>query len=202
MPSGTDIDTALEAVVTAMRQHRALLASDATNAEQIWHAKVALNNASVLYDDVIRQVYDEETPWDCEYIPDDEADVDVPPPAIRESDTLMICIRHRRDYMVEQPAALLAMATAVRAEREGSAEPVRHLGQAIYTLIDAGDNTVAALDDVDELIPANGLLLINELKSDLVDAERASESAMRLGATDRLLYRLDESMENDEELVG
>ncbi|NUS73845.1 MAG: hypothetical protein HOQ05_10610 [Corynebacteriales bacterium] len=204
MPTDAEIDTALEAVITAARHHRAMLSSDAVNPEQIWHAKVALNNASVHYDDLIRQEYDAQTPWDCEYIPDDDFDAELNAAvAAHPKGTPIVCVRHRRDYLVPEPRALLEVATLVRAEREGIVEPIRHLGQAIYALIEAGDNTLAALDEVDELVPANGVLLVNQLgDSAAVDANSPAEPSMRLLETDRLLYRLDESMEADEELVG
>ena len=73
MSTEAQIDAALEAVVSAARHHRAALRAGASE-EQVWRAYVALNNATVRYDDLISEVYDEVTPWDCEYLEADGAD--------------------------------------------------------------------------------------------------------------------------------
>lgn len=203
MSSDTQIDDALEAVITAARSHRAVLASSASTPEQIWAAYVDLNNASVLYDDLISTAFDEVTPWDCEYIEDNEftfssevsEPAEVTPEAAPTEGAVTICVRHRRDYTVPNPTKLVAAANMARARMAGGPETeITHLGQAVYALIDAGDGTVAALDDVDELEPGNGLLLVNELASPTGVIDTNVDRMFVLDENDRLLYRLNEVM--------
>ena len=57
MSTEAQIDAALEAVLTAARNHRAVLRAGASE-ERVWRAYIALNNATVRYDDLISEVYD------------------------------------------------------------------------------------------------------------------------------------------------
>ena len=233
MATDVEIDAALDAVIRAARHHRAVLKSGASTDDEIWAAYTALNNASVQYDDLMNQTYDEVTPWDCEYIDPDEAtavpsstlgrsgvasptvmtpllsDDDVEENngeaavATRGNGATLICVRQRRDYVVTDTEAVLA---AARAARVREAEPteettVSTLGEAIYTLIDAGDGTLAALDDVAEIDPGNGVILVNRTRTPLPLAELDGdpEVAFRLGRDAVLLYRLDEVMAEADE---
>lgn len=213
MPTDVEIDEALEAVVTAAQRHRALLATDAATPEQIWLAYIALNNASVHYDDLISDAYDEVTPWDCEYIEDDApATVEDAPaagsPTVAAAgspaqQTATITVRQRRDYVAADVPALLATAAQARRKREGADAEVAHLGQAIYALIDAGDGTMSSLDFVEELEPGNGVMLINELVESApvtgTDDADDPQQIFQLKGRDRLLYRLDELMVTDDD---
>lgn len=246
MSSEAQIDAALEAIVSAARHHRAVLQAGASE-ERVWRAYVALNNATVRYDDLISTVYDEVTPWDCEYL---EADGDPDrQPEVASSDvgradtvsgvgspgsgasSLMVCVRHRRDYVVPEPARLLTLATEARRtswagiDATHAARPVTQLGEAVNELLQAGDGTVAALDAYpEELIPGNGVLLVNELHRPLMFADPAlpgvdepsllstepsllsseplllGADPLLLGADEVQLYRMDEEVV-DEDVV-
>jgi|GEM_PF-693903 hypothetical protein len=258
MSTDAEIDAALEAVVRAARHHRAVLKSPVSTDEEIWAAYTTLNNASVQYDDLVNQTYDEVTPWDCEYIDPDEA-VQAAAPSLgrsgvashtvmaplltdddlnehglsegatgqgkapnrraglsparyadvgeagdRDERDLLLCVRQRRDYVIGDVAAVLAAARTARAgvdtwQDEPGAIDITGLGEAIYALIEAGDGTLAALDDVDEIEPANGVVLVNQTLTPVPLAELDSdpELAFSLSPTDKLLYRLDEVMSDD-----
>ncbi len=237
MPTDAEIDAALDAVIAAARNHRAVLRTSVATDDEVWTAYVALNNASVHYDDVLNRAYDEVTPWDCEYIEDDDADDNRSSKPLRDDRAvaanrlavptesvevisidhhggngewkpsgaavgpLMVCIRHRRDYTVEDVPALLAAAEAASGGvGQTGARPVTHVGQALYLLMEAGDGTIGALDERDELEPGNGVMLINEIAEPvpLAVLDVNPELGFRMGEQERLLYRLDEVMTADE----
>jgi hypothetical protein len=216
MSTEAEIDAALDAVVTAARNHRAVLRAGASE-ERVWRAYVALNNATVRYDDLISDVYDEVTPWDCEYL---EADGEPPAPPSGGGATLsagpppagvalMVCVRHRRDYVVPEPARLLALATEARQRSWASidathaARPVTEVGEAVNELVQAGDGTVAALDQYpEELVPGNGVLLVNSLHRPLTfpDPPVEGDEPLLLGVDDVQLYRMDEEVVDEDAL--
>ncbi|MGH3545817.1 MAG: hypothetical protein ACRDPW_07820 [Mycobacteriales bacterium] len=253
MSTDVEIDAALEAVVQAARHHRAVLKSPAATDEEIWVAYTTLNNASVQYDDLVNQTYDEVTPWDCEYIdPDAAAQAAAPSlgrsgvashtvmtPLLTDDDLseseveqreraagrlgalakragpvpagtaegfddgeLLLCVRQRRDYVIADTGAVIAAAQVARISATGDeqdAADIGGLGEAIYALIEAGDGTLAALDDVDEIEPANGVVLVNQTNTPvpLVESDSDPELAFTLGPADTLLYRLDEVMSEE-----
>jgi hypothetical protein len=230
MSTEAQIDAALEAVVAAARNHRAVLRTGASE-ERIWRAYVALNNATVRYDDLISEVYDEVTPWDCEYLESDSAVPTAEPlvpavvplaggaalpgdlvfgPAGDEPEPadgpLMVCVRHRRDYVVPEPARLLALATEAR-QRSWAAidtthatRPVTEVGEAVNELVQAGDGTVAALDAYpEELVPGNGVLLVNALRRPLTFPEAGADEPLALGTDEVQLYRMDEEVVEEDE---
>ena len=124
----------------------------------------------------------------------------------RSQAELLVCVRQRRDYFVADADAVLDAARSARLRMaEDSEEPtdIAGLGEALYTLIDAGDGTLAALDDVAEIEPANGVVLINRTSAPvpLNELDNDPERAFMLGSEDRLLYRLDEVMADDSEMV-
>ncbi len=245
MSTDAEIDVALEAVIRAARHHRAVLKSQGATDEEIWSAYTTLNNASVQYDDLVNQTYDEVTPWDCEYIDPDEAAQAAAPslgrsgvashtvmaPLLTDDDIavagqgtpsrrsgreltdsvevyddaeLLVCVRQRRDYMIGDVDSIVTAARAARlrtAEGDEGEEGVTGLGEAIYALIEAGDGTLAALDDVDEIEPANGVILVNQVRTPvpLGELDADPELAFSLEPTDKLLYRLDEVMSDDGE---
>ena len=71
-----ELDAALERVVAAARAHLAAVkaADGERDDDAVWHAYVALNNASHDYDELLNDVFGEVTPWDLEAISADEAD--------------------------------------------------------------------------------------------------------------------------------
>ncbi|SHN45961.1 hypothetical protein [Cryptosporangium aurantiacum] len=220
MSTEAQIDAALEAVVHAARHHRAVLRAGAAE-EQVWRAYVALNNATVRYDDLISEVYDEVTPWDCEYLESDgeappepavppvlpPADVPVPVP---DGGALLVSVRHRRDYVVPQPSRLLALATEARrtswaaVDATHAARPVTEVGEAVNELVQAGDGTVAALDAYpEELVPGNGVLVVNALRRPLTFADTpatAIPDPLLLGPDEAQLYRMDEEIVDEDSL--
>lgn len=217
MPTDAEIDAALEAVVTAARAHRALLkAGERTSEQDLYRAYVALNNATVRYDDLLNATYDEVTPWDVEYIePAAEEFVEVingaeamrapssePEPPVKEG-SVTISVRQRRDYQVPDVAELRELAAEVRRQTWADHDPsyartpVTHLGDAVYELILAGDGSLAALDAYPQLIPGNGVLIINMVSEPLSFADTDAEDTeqdepFRVAPTDALLYRMDE----------
>ena len=218
MSTEAQIDAALDAVMTAARNHRAVLRAGASE-ERVWRAYVALNNATVRYDDLISEVYDEVTPWDCEYLEaDGEPEIEVPdgsrvgtPGGVGgDAGALMVCVRHRRDYVVPEPARLLALATEARQRSWAAinathaARPVTEVGEAVNELVQAGDGTVSALDSYpEELVPGNGVLLVNALHRPLTFPEAAvagADEPLLLGPDEVQLYRMDEEVVDEEAL--
>jgi hypothetical protein len=210
MPTDAEIDSALDAVIVAARAHLALLrAGDRATEQQVARAYTSLNNATVRYDDLLSQTYDEVTPWDVEYLePAEGADTEAaaPPPtaaAAAESGSTTICVRQRRDFLVPDIAALLKLGTEQR-RRNWSAHdpqyaqtPVTNLGDAVYELVQAGDGSLASLDAYPELVPGNGVLLVNTVSDPLAFGEAAQseeDEPFRLRPGDALLYRLDEEI--------
>ncbi|TQS40482.1 hypothetical protein [Cryptosporangium phraense] len=210
MSTEAQIDAALEAIVAAARHHRSVLRAGAGE-DQVWRAYVALNNATVRYDDLISDVYDEVTPWDCEYL---EADESVPVPAAAAPTSsapvgdgaLMVSVRHRRDYVIPEPSRLLALATEARrtswaaVDATHAARPVSEIGEAVNELVQAGDGTVAALDAYpEELVPGNGVLLVNAVRRPLTfsDAPDGADPLL-LGPDEQQLYRMDEEIVDEE----
>jgi hypothetical protein len=210
MTTDAEIDSAFDAVIVAARAHLALLrAGDRATEQQVARAYVALNNATVRYDDLLSEAYDEVTPWDVEYLePEEGADTDVPEPApeeaaAAESGASTICVRQRRDFQVPDIAALLTLGSEQR-QRNWSAHdpqyartPVSNLGDAVYELVLAGDGSLASLDAYPELVPGNGVLMVNTVASPLTfgDPEQSEEDEpFRLRPGDVLLYRLDEEI--------
>ncbi|GAA0278002.1 hypothetical protein [Cryptosporangium japonicum] len=219
MSTEAQIDAALEAVVSAARHHRAVLQAGAPE-ERIWRAYVALNNATVRYDDLISEIYDEVTPWDCEYLESDgepEAPPAAPPDRSRPTGgvpvgdgALMVSVRHRRDYVIPEPARLLSLATEARGtswaavDSTHAARPVTDVGEAVNELVQAGDGTVAALDAYPEdLVPGNGVLLVNALHRPLTFADAPASGGpdpLHLGPDETQLYRMDEEIVDEESL--
>lgn len=210
MPTDAEIDSALDAVIVAARAHLALLrADDRSTEQQVARAYVSLNNATVRYDDLLSQAYDEVTPWDVEYLePEEGADTDAatPPPVsatAAESGSTTICVRQRRDFLVPDIAALLHLGTHQRQRNwsehdpDYAQTPVSNLGDAVYELVQAGDGSLASLDAYPELVPGNGVLLVNTVTDPLTFGEAAQseeDEPFRLRPGDALLYRLDEEI--------
>ncbi|HWH00642.1 MAG TPA: hypothetical protein VNV66_15270 [Pilimelia sp.] len=204
----TDLEAALERVVQAAREHLAAVrtAQGRVDDDDVWRAYVALNNASVAYDELLLDAFGEVTPWDVEVIDADEADerfgvgiggVDGAEPA--DPYPGVISVRQRRDYRVPSVAALLRVAEAARRAGAGPAEepddePVGSVGEAVLELLQNGDGSLGALD-VPELEPLDGILTVSEVASPLDPAAYDADDAagpFRPGPQDRLLGRFDE----------
>ncbi len=206
MPTEAEIDAALDAVIAAARAHRARVRGGAE--DEVWAAYVSLNNATVRYDDLISEAYDEVTPWDCEYLDAGEVAAgpslaELAPPADLGTSAIL-SVRHRRDYLVPDVPRLLRTASEARratwsGQNDGHAETaVANLGEAVYEIVHSGDGTMAALDAYpDELVPGNGVLLINAVSRPLAlgePAETEEDEPFRLEHEDVLLFRLDEEI--------
>jgi len=210
MPTDAEIDSAFDAVIVAARAHLALLrAGDRATEQQVARAYVALNNATVRYDDLLSEAYDEVTPWDVEYLEPEEGEtaevIQLAPAGVADADlgSTTICVRQRRDFTVPDIAALIQLGSEQRARNWSAHDPqyartpVNTLGDAVYELVLAGDGSLAALDAYPELVPGNGVLLVNTVADPLAfgDPEQAEEDEpFRLRPGDTLLYRLDEEI--------
>lgn len=220
MPTDAEIDSALDAVIVAARAHLALLrARDRATEQQVARAYVALNNATVRYDDLLSEEYDEVTPWDVEYLEpaegetaeveaaaddaDDADDVDFADVEPIDSGTTTICVRQRRDFLVPDIAALIQLGGDHRRRNWAAHDPqyaqtpVSTLGDAVYELVLAGDGSLAALDAYPELVPGNGVLLVNAVEEPLSfndPVQTEEDEPFRLRPADTLLYRLDEEI--------
>jgi hypothetical protein len=213
MPTDAEIDSALDAVIVAARAHLALLrAGDRATEQQVARAYVALNNATVRYDDLLSEEYDEVTPWDVEYLEPEEGDqleeAAAAPATVAEADSgsTTICVRQRRDFQVPDIAALIQLGTDQRLRNwsahdpQYARSPVRTLGDAVYELVLSGDGSLAALDAYPELVPGNGVLLINAVADPLTfgdPVQTEDDEPFRLRPGDGLLYRLDEEIVED-----
>jgi hypothetical protein len=168
---GTDLELALDEVCAAAREHlRAVLAAGrrAADDDAAWAGYVALNNASLAYDQLLEERTGEVTPWDVGDVL--SVEVDSPGAAVQPDepgdagDDLRISVRQRRDYLVPRIDGLLSAAAAARsaagAEEDSGGEPVRSVGEAIYELLHAGGGSLAGLD-VPELVQRSGLVLVN-----------------------------------------
>jgi hypothetical protein len=214
MPTEAEIDAALDAVIVAAKAHRALLRSgDRATEGDVSRAYVTLNNATVRYDDLLSEAYDEVTPWDVEYLEPEDGAAEASslgfgpqraePPV---SGPALICVRQRRDYQVPEVTELLQLGSETRRRNwaehdpDHAAVPVTNLGEAVYELVLAGDGSLASLDAYPQLIPGNGVLLVNAIDRPLAPVEGApgeEDEPFRLTPADALLYRLDEEIVDD-----
>jgi hypothetical protein len=207
--SFAELDAALDRVVAAAQAHlEAVKAADRERDDDaVWRAYVALNNASHEYDEVLNDVFGEVTPWDLEEISAEEAEggrggaftgADLPAPA-DDPYPAVISVRQRRDYRVPSVAALLALAETARGSGGEPMEPLTSVGDAVLELLHSGDGSLGMLD-LPELDPLDGVVVVAEVAVALgteedadgsVDA-RTDEAVFRLGASDRVVARLDE----------
>jgi hypothetical protein len=200
-PDDAALEAALESLIEAARVHLAAVrSSSAQDDDTVWSAFVALNNASVHYDDLLSESYDEVTPWDVEYIDPEGEAVDEPDdaeplasqpgargqatgatgdddvPAGSAAGAVTIAVRQRRDYQVPDVHALLrAGLDARRAAWTGvddrqAAEPVTSVGEAVAEIVQAGGGGLDALD-VPELVAGDGVLLVDQVDTALTLGE-------------------------------
>jgi hypothetical protein len=206
--SFAELDAALDRVVAAARAHlEAVKAADRERDDDaVWHAYVALNNASHDYDEVLNDVFGEVTPWDLEEISGEEAGsgrdggltgADLPAPADDPYPTV-VSVRQRRDYRVPSVTALLTLAETARGSGGGEAlEPITTVGDAVLELLQSGDGSLGMLD-LPELDPLDGVVVVAEVAEALGVAEIGAEvdgtddTAFRLRESDRVVGRLDE----------
>jgi hypothetical protein len=204
--TSADAQAALERVIDAARTHlAAVVAADgATDADAVWDAYVALNNATHTYDELLNDVYGEVTPWDVEAISGAESDggrtatLTLPEDSLPGGDPhpSVISVRQRRDYRVPSVTALLRLAEAGRAPGlEGEElEPLASVGDAVLELLQSGDGSLGMLD-VPELDPLDGVVIVAEVAQALQPEESDDaeiDAAFRLTGPDRALGRLDE----------
>jgi len=196
----TDLDTALERVVEAARDHLATVktAQGRVDDDDVWQSYLALNNASFAYDELLLDTFGEVTPWDVEAIDPDQADERLGAGGAEPADSHppVVSVRQRRDYRVPSVAALLRIAQAAR--RRGTPtdapEPLADVGEAVLELLQAGDGSLGALD-IPELEPLDGVVLVHEVDTPLDSgAFDGTEAAgpFATGGGDRLIGRLDE----------
>jgi len=169
-----ELDTALERVIDAARQHLSAVkaAGGRTDDDEVWRSFVTLNNLTSAYDDLIMDAYGEVTPWDVEPIDPQEADEQwgvglggVDGEESPDAQPITVSVRQRRDYLVPSLAALLRVAEAARRSlHEGSAVPeaAGDVGAAVAYLLDAGDGALGSLD-IPELEPLGGVTLVCEI---------------------------------------
>jgi hypothetical protein len=202
-----ELDTALERVITAARDHLAAVkaADGRADDDEVWRAYVELNNASNEYDELLLDAYGEVTPWDVEAIDPDEADRQfgvglggVDGTEAEDPHPQVISVRQRRDYRVPSVAALLRLADAARrtnpADEEGSPVPVETVGEAVLELMQAGDGSLGALD-IPELESLDGVVVVAEVVEPLdpeVYEDADGTGPFTVNAGDRVVDRLDE----------
>jgi hypothetical protein len=204
-----ELDAALDRVAAAAREHlSAVKVAQGADDDAVWHAYVALNNASFSYDELLNDVFGEVTPWDLEQISPEEAEhrlnivtsaeddlpTDDPHPAV-------VSVRQRRDYRVPSVSRLLMAAELARGPQESDTPPVASVGEAIMELLQAGDGSMSMLD-LPELDPLDGVLVVAEVGAGYDPQAHPEEDAagpFQLGADDRQLARLDERPFVDED---
>jgi hypothetical protein len=213
-----ELDTALERVITAARDHLAAVkaADGRADDDEVWRAYVELNNASNEYDELLLDAYGEVTPWDVEAIDPDEADRQfgvglggVDGTEAQDPHPQIISVRQRRDYRVPSVAALLRLADAARrtnpAGDEATPLPVESVGEAVLELMQAGDGSLGALD-IPELESLDGVVVVAEVVEPLdpeVYEDADGTGPFTVNAGDRVVDRLDEhafgELDDDEE---
>jgi len=200
----TELDAALDRVITAAREHLAAVkaADGRADDDHVWQAYVELNNASFEYDELLLDAYGEVTPWDVDAIDPDEADrqfgVGVEGGEPGDPYPHVVSVRQRRDYRVPSIGALLRLAESARQAaphtEEDPAEPVETVGEALLELMQAGDGSLAALD-IPELESLNGVVVVAEVGTGL-DPEAYEDAdgtgPFQLATGDQLVDRLDE----------
>ncbi|MCP2328200.1 hypothetical protein HDA40_006707 [Hamadaea flava] len=200
------VDAALEAVITAAREHLAAVraAGGKIDDDEVWRTYVALNNSSVAYDDALLDVFGEVTPWNVDSIDADKADQffgeetaagDDPHPRV-------ISVRQRRDYRVPSVTALLKAGQEARDTAMGEdSGAVESVSEALVELLQAGDGSLSALD-IPELEPLDGLVAVAEVDEPL-DPETFEESdgagPFTLSGSDRLIGRMDEHLHAEDD---
>ena len=208
-----ELDTALERVITAARDHLAAVkaADGRADDDEVWRAYVELNNASNGYDELLLDAFGEVTPWDVDAIDPDEADKQFAAgaEATKGDDPYprVVSVRQRRDYRIPSVTGLFALADSVRrsaphAEGEDVA-PVESVGEALLELMQSGDGSLGELD-IPEVESLNGVVVVAEVGAPLDPegyADTDGAGPFQLDADDRLVDRLDEHayVELDEE---
>jgi hypothetical protein len=200
-----ELDSALEHVISSARAHLAAVkaADGERDDDRVWHAYVVLNNASHAYDELLKDVFGEVTPWDLEIISADDIDraatvtsPESPDEVDNDPYPRIVSVRQRRDYRVPSVAALLRAAAEGRAPAaEGELlEPIDTVGEAVLELLQSGDGSLAMLD-VPELDPLDGVVVVAEVSIALSTEDHDgpdAAGAFVLATADRPVGRLDE----------
>jgi hypothetical protein len=198
-----ELEAALDRVATAARAHLAAIraADGATDDDGVWSAYVALNNATVDYDELLHATYGEVTPWELTRITEEGDDdlltstlVSVPLDGGGDDPhPLVVSVRQRRDYRVPSVAALLR-----------AAQEISTVADAVIELLQAGDGSLAMLD-LPELEPLDGVVVVAEVEAPLRgdvfedEPESAADAPFRLRESDRVVGRLHEAALSDDE---
>jgi hypothetical protein len=211
-----ELEAALDRVATAARAHLAAIraADGATDDDGVWSAYVALNNATVDYDELLHATYGEVTPWELTRITEEGDDdlltstlVSVPLDGGGDDPhPLVVSVRQRRDYRVPSVAALLRAAQESRPPLDGdeAEEPISTVADAVIELLQAGDGSLAMLD-LPELEPLDGVVVVAEVEAPLRgdvfedEPESAADAPFRLRESDRVVGRLHEAALSDDE---
>lgn len=197
------VDAALEAVVSALRTHLTAVraAGGKIDDDDVWRSYVALNNASVAYDDHLLDVYGEVTPWQVDPIDPEKADqfFDASAEEANDPHPKVISVRQRRDYRIPSIAALLKAGQEARdaiLEEGESPDEVETISEALIELLQSGDGSLAALD-IPELEPLDGIVTVSEVEGALdpeAYEETDADGPFTLGSADRLIGRMDEHL--------
>jgi hypothetical protein len=163
----TELEHALARVCAAAREHlAAVLAADRdSDDDAVWAGYVALNNASLAYDQLLEERTGEVTPWEVGgelSVEDDDEEAGLGEGLEEPGDDLRLSVRQRRDYVVPSIDGLLTAGAAARqaVDPQRAGEPVRSVGEAVYELLHAGGGSLSGLD-VPALVPQSGLVLVN-----------------------------------------
>lgn len=201
----TELDDALEEVITAARAHLAAVkaAAGAVDDERVWRSYVTLNNASFAYDQLLLERYGEVTPWETEAITlRDHGEGGSPfltsgegplGETVPDPHPAVVSVRQRRDYRVPSVSALLAAGTeAARRLAPGEEVPApASVADAVMELIRDGDGSLGGLD-VPELEPLAGVVALVEVDQALDHRTEDGVELFRVGPADRVVGRLDE----------
>lgn len=204
MTGNSELDEALEQVITAAREHLAAVkaAGGEIDDERVWRSYVALNNTSYTYDQLLLDEFGEVTPWETEAIDIQAAEADArfftgtPGEPADDPYPSVVSVRQRRDYRVPSVSALLRAAevSARRISLEGEAETPSTVAEAVLELVQGGDGSLGTLD-VPELEPLEGVVTVTEV-TDPLNLDQVADSGgthlFQLGPDDRLVGRLDE----------
>lgn len=181
-----EFDETVEAFVAAIRAH----ATAARSGGDLAAAIRAYDAAAEAYEEALED-HGVEPPW---YADADDYDPDAAPPPNPVAGE-RIAVRARADFVVTDPAAVLAAGTAARrrAYEDDAAEECRHVGEAVYELVhDAGP--VLPMLDVPGLDRGDALLVVHRADA----ASRARDIGdLTVEDTEEQLFELGERYEPD-----
>ncbi len=193
---------ALERVVVLAREHLAAILTG-RSAEEIHDAYVALNNASVEYDELLLERFGAVTPWEVDWLDrvGPEQPLLEPDASEQTSGGRCLSVRARYDYCVTSPEALfqaVARAAGTVDEGRGAAVPPDSVGEAVYELVHSRGQPFTALD-CPGLQVLGGFLLVHAVgdTDDTITAEKLGPGTdynelLHVDPESDALYQLDE----------